>query len=152
MIVGLRFNKILVEKDNSKEKTKISKINTKTDILDIEEEKVDLKDKKALRFNFIFNANYDPELAKLVFEGSVLYLETPEKIKKILDAWKSKEISSDIRLPVLNTILSKCNLKALQLEQDFSLPPHFPLPKFTLKEDKEDSNQNPNEVKTNYAG
>jgi hypothetical protein len=147
MIVGLRFNKILVEKDTSKDKAKISKIETKTDIINVEEEKIDMNDKKALKFNFLFNAIYHPEISKLTFEGSVLFLESPDQVDKILDSWKKKDLPVEIRVDILNTIFNKCNLKALELEQDFNLPPHFPLPKFSTK-DKE----NPNEAKTNYAG
>jgi len=146
MIVGLRFNKILVEKNSSKEKAKISKIHTKTDITNIEEEKLDMKDKKAIRFNFVFNTIYDPELAKISLEGSLLFLEDAKQIDKILEAWKSKKIPPEIRVGVLNAILHKCNLKALSLEPDLDLPPHFPLPKFELKKD------NSNEAKTDYAG
>ncbi len=147
MIVGLRFNKILVEKDSSKEKSKISKIQTKTDILNIEEEKMDMKDKKALKFSFVFNTIYDPEIAKLSLEGSLLFLEDAKQIDKILDAWKSKKIPAEVRINILNAILHKCNLKALALEPDLDLPPHFVLPKFELKKEG-----NPNEAKTDYAG
>jgi len=154
MIIGLNFTKVLIEKNSNKEKQKVTKIGTKTDILSIEEEKIEIPDKKAFRTNFTFSISYDPNLAKILIEGSLLYLDNPDKISEIVASWKKKSLDQEIRMELLNYILSKCNLKALSLEDDFNLPPHFPLPKFQPKTGSKNSSNSKNSqpAKTDYAG
>jgi hypothetical protein len=51
------------------------------------------------------------------------------KNKKILEEWKKdKKLNEEISALVFNTILARCNVKALNLAQDVGLPPHFRLP------------------------
>ena len=53
-----------------------------------------------------------------------------EKIKEYLSSWeKDKSIPTDIMSQILNTILFKCNVKALNLSQEVNLPPHIQLPR-----------------------
>lgn len=147
MIIGFNLNKISVEKVPPKGPTPIEKVNTKTDISGISEEKINIKDKTSLQFDFGFTVNYEKDIAKIRFEGNVLYLTDPKEAKEALDAWKKKEIPKELRVKILNAILSKCNIKALALEEDMNLPPHFPLPRFQIPEEKKDE-----KGKTDYAG
>jgi len=55
--------------------------------------------------------------------------------------WKKKEGNENVRLLVYNTILTKCSIKALQMESDLNLPSHLPLPKLA-----------PAKQVTNYTG
>jgi hypothetical protein len=131
MIFGFYFKKISVEK---KEPMKGQvKINTKTNIQNIEKHDMKTENKQALKFDFDFSILYDPKFAEINIEGHVLYLAEPKEAKEILDSWKKKEIPEQVRLQVLNTIMNKCNIKALSLEEDMGLPPHIPLPKFQAK-------------------
>jgi hypothetical protein len=150
MIIGLNFNKVLVEKEFIKGKQKVSKIGSKADLTSIEEEKVEVPNKKAFRVSFSFSVSYDPNLAKVLIEGSLLYLDDPKKVSDFLDAWKKKELPEEIRVELMNYILAKCNIQALSLEDDFNLPPHLPMPKIQIK--KETSNSKDSSVKTDYAG
>jgi hypothetical protein len=59
--------------------------------------------------------------------------------------WKKNKVPDEIKLLVFNFVMTKCNLKALQLEEEFSLPPHIPLPKLTPESERK-------ETKANYAG
>jgi hypothetical protein len=152
MIIGLNFTKVLVEKNPIKDKQKVSKIGAKTEITSIEEEKVEIPDKKAFRTSFSFSISYEPNLANLSLEGSLLYLDNSEKITEALALWKKKEIKPELRLELLNYILSKCNVKAISLEDDFNLPTHLPMPKFQIQQEKKDSKKSDdNSVKTDYA-
>jgi len=136
MIVGFNLKKILVERKAPLRAA--IKINTKTNITDIKKEDVEfVKEKTVLKFDFEFVVEYlsDSELvANINFEGELLYLVEPKEAKKILENWKKKEIEAELRVRIFNAILGKCNVKALILEEELGLPPHLPLPKFSVKE------------------
>ena len=156
MIIGLNFTKVLIEKNSHKDKQKVTKIGAKTEILSIEEEKIEIPDKKAFRANFSFLISYEPNLAKILIEGSLLYLDNPEKISEMIHSWKKKSFPQEMRIELLNYILSKCNIRALALEDDFNLPPHIPMPKFQPKPNQPSSKNSKevsgNPAKTDYAG
>jgi hypothetical protein len=152
MIIGLNFTKILIEKTSNKNNQKITKIGTKTDILSIEEEKVEIPDKKAFRANFSFSVSYEPDLAKILIDGSLLYLNNPENISEAISSWKKKNLTPEIRLELLNYIMARCNVKALLLEEDLNLPSHFPLPRFQSKQPEKSEEKGSKNNKTDYAG
>jgi hypothetical protein len=134
-IIGFSFEKILAErKKNPQGKIEIkSNINLK----DVKEEKVSLiKDKDVLRFTFEFSIIYAPDIAEIKFQGFILGIVEKEKFKETIKNWKTKKIPDDLRLPIFNLILTKCNLKALQFEEEFGLPTHVPLPKISPPQDK----------------
>ncbi len=127
-VIGFNLKKISVER-KGEIKGKIE-IKSNIDILDIKRENIDIsKDKDVLGFLFSFTINYEPKIADLVFEGNVLLLMEPAESKDVLKRWKKKQTPADLRLMLFNTILTKCNIKALELEEDLNLPPHLPLPK-----------------------
>jgi hypothetical protein len=150
MIIGFNLTKVLVEKDPSDAPKKLERVSTKTDITSISEQKMDIKEKIALKFNFIFGVDYEKDIAKLKMEGSVLFLADPKQAKNILESWKKKEIPKDVRLNIINSILAKCNVKAIGLEEDLGLPTHFPMPRFQLQDEKK--NDHPEKARTGYAG
>ena len=56
-------------------------------------------------------------------------MEDPKKIKELLSSWeKDKKIPNSVMPAIFNTILAKCNVKALTLSQEINLPPHIRLP------------------------
>lgn len=127
-VIGFNFTKISAERKKAPEgKIEIkSNINVKA----IEPEKVELlKDKDVLKFSFEFSIDYNPSLANLQFEGFVLMMLEKSQAKEVQKKWKSKKIEDSVRLPLFNLILTKCNLKALQFEEEFGLPTHVPLPR-----------------------
>lgn len=127
-VIGFNFEKISAERKKTPEgKVEIkSNINIKS----ITPDKIELiKDKDVLKFSFDFAIEYSPEIAKINFDGSVLVIAEKAKAKDILKKWKTKKISDEIRLPLYNMILTKSNLKALQLEEELGLPTHVPMPR-----------------------
>jgi hypothetical protein len=127
-VIGFNFEKISAER----KKTPEGKIEIKSNIniKSITQDKVELiKDKDVLKFGFEFSVDYTPGIAELKFEGSVLIIFEKDKTKDILKKWKTKKISDEIRLPLYNMILTKSNLKALQLEEELGLPTHVPMPR-----------------------
>ena len=89
--------------------------------------------------------NYEPGFAKVVFKGVVLAtLDKSDDVKKILKEWKKKKLPDNLKIPLFNFIISKCNLKALQLEEELALPSHIPLPRLTKNQTQQGE--------TNYTG
>ena len=132
-IIGFNLKKESIERFEQKQEKKDLKIEIKTniDITEIKEEKIDIsKDKEVLGFRFNFDIIYEPKVADINFQGNVLLLITPEQSKDIQKKWKKQLIDDNVRLLIFNTILTKCNIRALQLEEDFALPCHVPLPRF----------------------
>jgi len=140
-VVGFNLKKILIERKGLVR----GGVNIKTsmNIISIKKESARIttgKDTLSFDFEFMIHyigvANTKGSVADISFEGTVLYLADPKDTNQILDDWKKKEIKPELRLRVLNTILVKCNVKALVLEDDLGLPPHLPLPTFKPKQEK----------------
>lgn len=144
VVVGFNLKKILIER--KKLVRRDVKVTTKMNISDVKKETFKLTSgKDVISFDFDFSiyykstVNQTANLADILFEGNVLYLSDPKDTKKILSDWNKKEIATNIRIRILNTILTKCNIKALILEEDMGLPPHIKLPRFKLKQETEKS-------------
>ncbi len=128
-IVGFSFKKI--EAERKKDIAGKLEIKSNLQIEDLKKETIDIAG-EILKFSYNYSIVYEPGFAEINFKGAVLAVpEKPEEIKTILKEWKKKKISEDLRIFIFNFIISKCNLKALQLEEEFSLPPHIPLPRLT---------------------
>ena len=134
-VVGLNFNKLLVERKKAVS-GKIT-INNNIAVKNVEERDLALgKNKQSgLRFVFEFTSKYNPDLANISIEGEVLYLEEAVKVKKIVEEWsKNKKIDKDMMADVLNSALTKCNVQALILANDVNLPPPLQLPRIEKKD------------------
>jgi len=141
-IIGYNLKKLQAERKKQPE----GKINVSSnlDILGIEKEKIDIAG-EILNFSYEYSIKYEPGIGEILFKGEVLVL--CDNQKDVLKNWKKKKIKDDIRLPLFNFIMSKCNLKALQIEEEFSLPPHIPLPKLSKP-----SPNNKQNSPANYTG
>lgn len=135
-VIGFNFTKINAEKFS--ENAQSIKINTGIDISEIKEVKSNFfKTKEEMvAVSFKYTISYEPGFAKLVFEGKALLGVEPKKAKEILKMWKQEKVPEDFRLPVFNVILKKTSLKALQVEDELNLPPHFPLPSIKINKEK----------------
>tara|TARA_Y100000310_G_C20609680_1_gene777350 strand:- start:645 stop:1055 length:411 start_codon:yes stop_codon:yes gene_type:complete len=127
-VIGLNIDKIDAEKTN-----KISgkvEIKNNLSITEIEQEKLAIgNSEEVLKFNFKYGIGYEPKIGKIELTGNVLYMEDPKQIKEVIESWKKdKKISKELTTAILNTILAKCNVKALNLSQEINLPPHIRLP------------------------
>lgn len=133
-VVGFGFKKIIAEKITSlKPKTVI---NTDLNIKNVRKVDSKLFSQTIIVFDFLFNVLYkhnNENVAIIQLEGEVLYTSEEKIITKILEDWKNKKISNEIRPIIYNTILDRCNFKALQLEHELGLPFHLPFPKLKLK-------------------
>ncbi|MAH33213.1 hypothetical protein CL615_02370 [archaeon] len=129
-IVGFNFTKIEAEK---KELTKGKiKINNNVSITDVGEKNISVgTDKqKILRCSFEFVSKYDPNVGMIKLIGNVLYMNDSKKVKEIMDGWKKdKKLPKELMASILNTVLNKCNVQALILSEQISLPSPIELPK-----------------------
>jgi hypothetical protein len=132
-IIGFNLTKISV---NRKEKFEGKlEINQNIDIKNVVKDSIPITEEVVLKIDFYFQINYSSgDFAKLDFEGNVLIIPEKEELKDILKSWKDKKIPDETRVPLFNFIMSKCNIKALLLEDEMSLPYHIPMPRINFPE------------------
>ena len=135
-LIGFNFNKISIEKKSDKKEN--LKINTNINIVDISEIKTNFFNSKEtlLGVQFNYTIDYSPSIAKIFFEGNILLSIDPKEAKEILKEWKSKKLQDNFRNIVFNIVFRKCNIKALQLEDEMNLPLHLPMPIIKNQKDK----------------
>lgn len=134
-IVGFNFTKLNIENKGIFKANE--KISSDLKIIDIIPEKSGVDESKEIvKFQFEFSVEYAGSGSALI-GGDVIYLDEPEKIKKLIEDWKNKKgVSGDILNQVLNVALFRCNIKALSLSQEVNLPPHFQLPRVEMEPPK----------------
>ncbi len=127
-IMGFNFNKMSVEKNAGDFKG--VKIKNSVDVLNVDLIKSDLINAKEqlLGVSFKFDVEFGENIAKIHLEGVVLLALEVNEAKKTIENWKNKNLSDEYKIPLLNLILRKSNIKALELGEEFNLPPHIQLP------------------------
>jgi hypothetical protein len=138
-LIGFNFTKIQAEK--LKDRTDSIKFNSKINIPSIEPLKTDLIKTKEdiVKINFNYILSYEPEFAKIELSGNMLVSLDSKLTKQVLKGFNDKGTPDDFKIFVLNLILRKVNLKALEFEDELNLPMHLPLislNKDNLKEKK----------------
>ena len=129
-VISFNFTKITAERSKGT-KGKLN-ISNNISIKDIKSFDLQLgKNKeKALRFNFKFEAVYDPKIGNIELLGEITYIGKEKEIKDAEKQWKKdKKIPKNIVEEIMSNILSKCNIEALLMSKEIGLPPPIPLPK-----------------------
>tara|TARA_Y100000310_G_C20626426_1_gene786177 strand:+ start:493 stop:939 length:447 start_codon:yes stop_codon:yes gene_type:complete len=134
MIINFTLDKISI----SKEKEVQGNIEAKNSIkfTDVSESPIPkgIKDQSLLKFKFEYRVDYTPKIAATEIVGHIHYLVPKKESKKIMKEWdKNSKIDPEISTRFINTILTKCGVRALVLCQEVGLPPHIPLPKIIVK-------------------
>ncbi len=134
MIINFKLDKIIATKQKLPKGNIEASNNVK--VIDVEKESVaSLSDQKAVTFKFMYGVTYKPNIASIELDGNVVYMSDDATVKGILDNWKkNKKIEQGIAAQVFNAILSRCNIKALKLEEELELPFHIPVPRVRTKE------------------
>ncbi len=146
-IVGFNINKI----EANKAQNINGQLEIKSDlkIVNVSEEKFMDNERYALKFGFSFIVNYEPKYANILIDGDIMFVEEKNKAKEIIDKWKKdKRLDPKITERLFNNILTKCNIKTLQITQDLNLPPHVRLPMVVSQQE----NKNSEKKKDNYIG
>jgi len=133
-IIANNFTKITVEKKGAaKGKVSISN-NVSIDSVEKTDLTVGTTKQSALKFTFEFVSKYEPKVGDIILNGELLFLEKPEKVDQIVAEWKkNKRVPKEVMAPLLNSILTKCNIEALLLSREINLPPPVQLPRVTVK-------------------
>ncbi|MBS3078963.1 hypothetical protein J4218_02475 [Candidatus Pacearchaeota archaeon] len=135
-IVGFGLTSISGErKEGNGEKLTL---NQNIEIMGISKEKVPISSEEVLNLKFLFSIKYSGDLGKVEIGGSVLIIPDKDESKEFQKAIKEKSIPEKAKPILFNFIMTKCNIKALSLEDDLNLPYHVALPKLTINKDKID--------------
>lgn len=130
-ILGFNFVKISGERPAKLGKTE--KITTNVEFLDLEKENVSFfKMSDALKISFKYKVTYEPKQAELLCEGFILIGLDEDGVKEALKNWKKKQIADEMKVPLLNVVMHKCNIKLLALEDELALPLHIKFPKVSI--------------------
>jgi hypothetical protein len=130
-LVSFNFTKINSEKIKSD--LEGMKVNSSINIGSIEEPKDAPKSKEAfllIKWNYLID--YEPNIANFDFAGSLIVSEESKKVKKILKDWEDKKLEPEVNMSILNVIMKKVSIKALQMEDDYGLPSHFKFPSLKI--------------------
>jgi len=136
-IIGFNYNKINVERKKDQLKGDV-KIKNDLVLQSITSTEIDVSKKKqeVIKLSFEFTTEYQPNIGTITINGHLLFLESPENIKSILDLWKKeRKLPQQFATGLINIILTKSNIKALELSQSVNLPPHIRLPVILPKQD-----------------
>ena len=137
MIVGFGFTKVGVERHPTQTPVQKVRVVNDVDIKDVRETPLPVNNRKAVSVDFEFIIKYEPNVAQISIAGSVLYMGDDAKVKATIEGWKkTKKLDKDVSVEILNMVLAKCNIKALELSQDVNLPTHLPLPRVTPPKEK----------------
>ncbi|MFZ5955109.1 MAG: hypothetical protein ACOYT4_01685 [Nanoarchaeota archaeon] len=126
-LVGFTITKINAEKNPGFNGD--IKIKPDIKVISIEKYKLELIKTDGLKINFLFSVDYG-QLGKLIIEGYLILLPEAKELKEILNKWKDEKIEDNVQVLILNLILQRCSLKALQIEEDMTLPLHIQMPRF----------------------
>jgi len=127
-ILGITLNRI--EGKRNENKIGAVKVNNNTQILDVKERELFGLNKKGLAVEFDFKTEYTldgKEIGFISMGGEVLIHD--DRQDEILKYWKEhQELKDEWNVSILNVILRRCFIKALQMCEDLQLPPPVGLP------------------------
>jgi len=127
-LIGFKYNKLIVER-NEENKGDL-KITPNINIQSIDKFKSESK-QDILEVKFNFNIDYS-SLGKIELTGRLLLSVDSKTLKDAIEGWKNKKLDNNINMIILNVIMQKASIKALQLEEEMNLPPHIQLPRLQL--------------------
>ncbi len=131
-MLGINFSKIEAER-KSPVRGKIS-IKNNIAIKDVKKQELKIQNQESVKIEFEFVAKYEPDIGNITIKGDTVIVDTPEKIKEVLDQWKKdKKLPEDLLAQVMNGLLSKCNIEAIVLGREVGLPPTLNMPKVKVK-------------------
>ncbi len=140
----LGFNKIKQHVELVKALSGKVNISNNVSIKEVNEAKVTMGKEKqdVLRIVFEFSTNYsqskDVINAFIKIIGEIIFHDDSTKMKTYLKQWnKDKKLPRVVMEEVLNVILTRSNIDALNISQDFNLPPPIPLPKINVEKESQ---------------
>ncbi len=99
-------------------------------IKNVGEDEIKELGKKCVKIDYEFAVTYTSQnkrVGEIKISGALLGIG--KDIKKSLDRWKrEKKLTEEHHFLVLNTVLRRCLIKAMEIAEDMQMPAPFPLP------------------------
>ncbi len=129
-IIGFTFNEIHAEQQNPPKGS--IKINNNIKIVNLEKTSLNFDDKKtALKLDFKYSVDYQPEIGFIKLGGEMLLLEESRVADDLVKQWTDKKsLPQKFSEAVMEHLMQKCSVQAILLSKDVGLPSPIPLPKF----------------------
>lgn len=125
-IIAFNYTKIHGERFPKAPKTE--KISSDLEFTNVEKDEIALmKEADILKVHFSYALKYDPKVAEILINGMVLLSMSSDDVKEAIKLWKKKQLPEKVKLGLVNVILNRCSLKALNMEEELSLPTHIKL-------------------------
>jgi hypothetical protein len=128
-IIGFGLTNIFGEK-NEVTDVKLS-LTQNIEVKNISKERLPISSEEVINLKFLFSITYASNLGKVEIGGNMLIIPDKDELKDFLKAIKEKSIPEKVKPVIFNFIMTKCNIKALSLEDDLNLPYHIALPKIS---------------------
>jgi hypothetical protein len=77
---------------------------------------------------FDFSVDFNG-LGKIDLLGKMYLAVDSKTLKEAVDGWKAQKMDNEINIIILNIIMQKASIKALELEEEMGLPLHIQLPR-----------------------
>lgn len=135
-IIGFILTKIAGSRDESKSHP--IRLSQDLKITHLYKDVLSISNQEVVNLTFHYAINYEEDFGKVEFEGKITILTKDDEAETMLKAWKQKELPASFKVPVYNLIMQKCNVKAIELEDDLNLPFHIPMPQVDLKQNSKD--------------
>lgn len=125
------FNLIKISGSKNPEFKGDLEINPKINIKSIEEYSSKFVKEDLLKIEFSFIIDYK-DYAEINLEGSIILKTDSKTMKEVLRGWKEKKIDNEVQVIILNLIMNKASIRAIELEEELGLPLHIRLPSIQL--------------------
>ena len=130
---AFRFLKVFAER--TEDSNGELKITPNIHIKSIEKHRSDLSKQESLKIDFRFEVDYNG-LGKISLEGNMYLIVDSKTSKEILSGWKDKKLDAELQTIIINLIMHKSSVRALELEEELSLPIHIQLPRLQMQPGK----------------
>ncbi len=128
-ILGFNYSKLSAQKyPDFKGKLEI---NPNINIASIEKHELSLIKQDAVKVKFSFNIKYK-DLADVLLEGEMVLRIDSKTQKEILKGWKDKALELELQTMILNIIMQKASVRAIELEEEMGLPIHIRIPRLEI--------------------
>jgi hypothetical protein len=78
-----------------------------------------------LKVDFSFSIDYEKDLGKVSLKGLLFVAADSKQIKQTISAWKDKKTPTQLYTTILNIVLQKTAVKAIEIEDEIGLPIHL---------------------------